>query len=125
MSLIPNYVGADKYLFFAYGTNDAGSPLVFTPALFETQYNAVIQNAISKGWLVSKIKLVNIFRRDDTNENAYNLKLIDIATANGVQVLDINSVLASNPALYMSDSLHPNDAGHAAISAYINTNILL
>lgn len=124
MSLIPNYVGADKYLFFAYGTNDAASPLVFTTALFETQYNAVIQNAISKGWPASKIKMLTIFRRDDTNENAYNTKLIDIASANGVQLLDTASVLASNPALYMSDSLHPNNAGHSAMANYINSNII-
>jgi lysophospholipase L1-like esterase len=124
MSLIPNYVGADKYLFFAYGTNDAGSPLLFTPALFETQYNAVIQNAISKGWPASKIKMLTIFRRDDTNENAYNTKLIDIASANGVQLLDTASVLSSNPALYMSDSLHPNNAGHSAMANYINSNII-
>jgi lysophospholipase L1-like esterase len=125
MSAIPEYIGADKYLFFAYGTNDASSPATFTTALFETQYNAVIQNAISKGWPASKIKMLTIFRRDDTNENAYNTKLIDIASANGVQLLDTASVLASNPALYMSDSLHPNNAGHAAMANYINSNILL
>ena len=124
MSTIPNYIGSNKYLFFAYGTNDAGSPLTFTTTLFETQYNAVIAHAKSKGWPASKIKLLTIFRRDDTNEIPYNAKLIDIATFNGVQLIDSASVLASNPALYMSDSLHPNDAGHSAMANYINTNIL-
>ena len=122
-SLIPNYIGADKYLFFAYGTNDAGSPLIYTPTLFETQYNEVIQGALAKGWPASKIKLLTIYRRDDDNEIPYNEKLVSIASTNGVQLLDTASVLASDPVLYMSDSLHPNDAGHLAMANYINTNI--
>jgi lysophospholipase L1-like esterase len=125
MSLIPNYVGADKYLFFAYGTNDSGGSTIYTPALFETQYNEVLDNAISKGWNTNKIKMVNIFRRDDTKEDAYNVILESISTARGIQLLDVNSVLASNPALYMSDSVHPNDAGHSAIANYINSNVTL
>ncbi len=124
MSTIPEYIGADKYLFFAYGTNDSNSPITFTPTAFETQYNEVIANAKSKGWPASKIKMLNIYRRDDAKEDIYNTILSSIASFNGVQLLDTASVLASNPALYMSDSLHPNDAGHSAIASYINTNIL-
>ena len=124
VNLIPTYVQAYKYLFFAYGTNDASSPETYTTTRFETQYNAILANAFSKGWPASKIKLVNIFISTNANEDAYNLKLQAIASLNNVQLLDVASVLSSNVALYMSDGAHPTNAGHSAVASYINSNIL-
>jgi len=120
---IPTYVAAYKYLFFEFGTNDASSDTVYTTTRFETQYNAIIAAAIAKGWPAAKIKLLTIYRRDDAKEDPYNVKLAAIATANGVQLIDTASVLAANPGTLMADALHPNDAGHAAMSAKIVADI--
>lgn len=120
---IPKYVPAYKYLFFEFGKNDAGSDTIFTPSRFETQYNAVIAAAFAKNWPASKIKLLTLLRRDDAKEDPYNVKLSAIAAANGVQLIDTASVLAADTATYMADALHPNDAGHAAMSAKIVSDI--
>jgi lysophospholipase L1-like esterase len=124
-NLIPNYVaGVHKYLFFAYGTNDCRTPLVAPIDMFESTYNEVIAHAKSKGWPASKIKIINIYNYvyDDVS---FNNRLQSVSSYNDVQLLDIRSILASNPALYMADSIHPNDAGHAAMANYINSNITL
>lgn len=123
-NLIPKFIkSAHKYLFFAYGTNDCRTPLLYTAEEFEATYNIVLQTAYSKGWTKDRIKIVNIY--NPTQEQiSFNNALNSLCTDNNLQLLNVSSVIASNPSLYLSDEIHPSDAGYLAMANYINTNIL-
>lgn len=140
---IPTYVaGTHAALIIALGINDIGNNIpALTPAGFKTAYQSALTNALgAKGWPANRIVLINTYRpvsynayvgscsvsvaADATRAGLYNTAISELATDNGVRLVDIYTPMAALDATYFNaDQLHPNNAGHAWIANYLITNL--
>lgn len=125
---------SDKYLFFAYGTNDVINVIPdFNVDQFAIQYQYVLNIAFAKGWKPQDIVLVNIYYMNAasyptsvglTNQsatdrtNSFNDVIKNIALKNNTRLIDIRSYMETYGADYLicPDGIHPSDVGHAVIA---------
>jgi len=132
-SIVPNKGSMKSFIIIAHGTNDGRSEHPFlttpynTPAIYNTQFQEVLDIIYSKGWLKSEIILVTPFYVDDTDLATYSTdrlhyevyvqKLKDVAMANGITYYDAYNEMINNGgnSLLSSDHVHPNNTGHDVI----------
>lgn len=128
-TLIPQKSLSMKYLIFEYGVNDCHwSPFdAAKQAEFVTDYKAVINYALTKGWTVDEIKMLTCFYPSTGKPwETMNTLINQVGTALGVQVIDTGNNLYNEGdwSGFMGDLPHPNDAGHQRMSDYIVANIV-
>ncbi len=124
---VPNKTPDDKYVFIAYGVNDAMylnqlGYTNYTPTLFGTQLQDIIDDILSKGWNAQDIVLVTGYITTNSNTATYaNFVAVThtVGNANGCQVIDL-----STSGYALSDPTHPTTAGHATIATYIKANLI-
>lgn len=122
--LIPTKTADDKYVFIAYGINDARFLVDlgytnYTTALFTTQLQTIIDNILAKGWSASDIVFITGYRTNSTCTTQYgNLVTAthNVGSANGCQVIDVSGL-----SYVAGDGIHPPQTGHIEIAAYIET----
>lgn len=132
---IPIKKGWMRKLFLGYGgVNDAGyNTASYNTTTFDTQYNAGIDYAISRGWQVSQMVLVCGYYQngwvdpwggvnvdsacDDTRYQTFVQKVRDIGTARGILVIDVTGVYG---AADTADNIHPNVSGNNKIYLYMD-----
>lgn len=140
MSGIPQKGNSYSKLFFAYGMNDWGI-YKETPTTYKTNYQQIIDNCISKGWLPADIIIIGPFYPLDaaiatyfanfgtTITRAEMIALVaatsQIAALNGCPYIDMYALMEANsPAtLINADGVHPNAAGHTFIFNQLNAFI--
>jgi lysophospholipase L1-like esterase len=126
MALIPTKPNHARYLIFEFGAND----YTYFPTYdddFIADYEAIIDNAISKGWAVANIKLLTPYLNCSGFDFTVLKAAIDaIGTSKGVQVIDTATDLynGGNYAGFMTECVHPNNTGYARMAAYIDANIV-
>lgn len=104
---------------YAYGVNAFGNS---TPVnTFKTQMQSFIDPLVAAG---INVKFINLVPQASGNVAPYNVAIQQIATANGLEVIDINSVLKKSAGtdiqdIYVYDGIHPNTAGHAQIASVL------
>jgi lysophospholipase L1-like esterase len=129
---IPTKTDNDKYLFFAYGVNDVYlNTADLNPTQFSADYQLVLDNAYSKGWLPKDIVLVNIYYLNEATLlqftdpagtatgrlAAFNTALKAVADKNTVHFIDIRTFMLNHGADYLlGDGVHPNETGYAVIA---------
>jgi lysophospholipase L1-like esterase len=140
VSEIPQKGEGDKYLFFAYGINDAAYNFYdLTVTQFTVDYQFILDVARSKGWQGNDIVIINIyycnaaalFRYSDPLGIAhgrlatFNAAINAIADTNGTHLIDIYSYMKENGAdqIVSADGVHPSEAGYAVIARGIEKAI--
>lgn len=138
---IPTY-STQSVLILEMGTNDIG---LNTPALTVAGYQSVVDSfvtvAIARGWTAQRIVLMTPpwcndvgyalynsvtgcghVQADSVRHEAYAAAVITVANARRCVLADVFHAMQSSPVrntyLY-TDSLHPNNAGHAFIASYL------
>jgi len=120
-----------KYIFFSYGGADCSNTFSdYTPALFSTQLQTIITYANSQGWANSNIVVLCGYFENDASWPVlgmmprYNSFITAAQTVaqNNAGVYFVNPFNTYN-ATEMSDNVHPNDAGYAAIANYVASQI--
>ncbi|MES2574762.1 MAG: GDSL-type esterase/lipase family protein [Bacteroidota bacterium] len=120
---------------FAFGLNDMGQTApAYTEGNYKTDYQFVIDNAVSKGWLPSQILIIPAYYIGSAGYAAYasitanaaptqarHLSFIqaakEVAVFNGTMYFDIyQDQLKNNTTLLAVDNIHPNDAGYTYIA---------
>ena len=148
-SVIPVYNPAtDGALFIDFGTNDigyAGNGVFISTDLFRTTIRAVLSTAVDvKAWERLKVVVVspyyalsynafiggcfgNINNAATQNRaDSFNNIVLEESRAKGVRVIDaMNGMRALNNTYYSTDSLHPNNAGHAFIANMVNQHLYI
>jgi lysophospholipase L1-like esterase len=135
---IPTRSTYDKYIFIAYGGNDCAYNFPdYTTDLFSTQLQTIITFANSKGWTNNSIVvLCGYFETKDSWSLTYGNVTLDSAatmTRYFSFIAAAQTVAGNNTGVYfvnpfntyglaeLADGLHANDAGHAAIAAYVGS----
>lgn len=116
-----------KYVFISYGVNDCNFNFPdYTTALFSTQLQTIITFANSQGWTNNNIVvLCGYFENDDTwiggTMTRYNsfISAAQTVAQNNAGVYFVNPFNTYDATGLSYDHLHPNDAGYAAIAAYV------
>ena len=133
---IPTKTASKAMLVFAYGLNDMGQTATdYNTTNFKTDYQFVLNNALSKGWLPSQILLIPAYYIGSAGYAAYatitgnaaptesrHLSFIqatkEIADLNGTMYFDIyQDQKRNNTTLLDPDGIHPNNAGYAYIAS--------
>lgn len=129
----------DKYIFIAYGANDCAFNFPdYTTDLFSTQMQTIITFANSKGWTnESIVVLCGYFENDNTwattgnNYGGASFPTAATMTRYFSFIAAAQTVANNNAGVHfvnpyntydasgLADGLHANDAGHAAIAAYV------
>jgi len=133
-SAIPTYSSSYAYLIISYGVNDVRyNGANYTPTNFATDYNTVLSAIAAKGWPDAKIKMLSTSYQDSaisfasfggnppatySRQNSFDSTISAVATANGIQYIDIRTPMNSN-SLLLFDGVHPNNAGYRVISQAI------
>jgi lysophospholipase L1-like esterase len=137
---IPQKPATGKYVFIAYGANDCGFNFDdYTPALFSTQLQTIIEYANDQGWANSDIVvLTGYFQNDQSWTNPYAGQVLPSAANMSRYDLFITAaqtVAQNNPGVKfvnpfntydgnnMSDNLHPNDIGYASIASFVGSQV--
>lgn len=136
LTKIPFKRAQRKYLTIAHAVNDTGLNTGFyTTALFQTQYQTIIDLAISRGWPKSSIYLIAGFYEnawttpwggvvvvpaDDTRYQSFVNMVQTVANVNGITFIDMRGVYGAGQTV---DNVHPNDAGHALAAAKLENII--
>lgn len=132
---IPTKTDGKAMLVFAFGLNDMGQTAsAYNTANYKTDYQFVLDNSFSKGWLPSQILIIPAYYIGSAGYAAYatitgntaptearHLSFIqaakEVSLANNTMYFDIYADQVKNSiTLLDSDNIHPNDAGHAYIS---------
>jgi hypothetical protein len=111
-----------KYLFFAWGENDANNEQLgvsgFDTVQFKTDYQTVINYAITKGWSASNIIIISPFFFATTvtplaMQQKYVRAARTIATTNGLKYIEDVFNTGNTYGIYIlaGDGKHPNDYG--------------
>jgi lysophospholipase L1-like esterase len=125
-----------KYIFIAYGVNDCGYNFAdYTTDLFSTQLQTIITFANSKGWANNNIVvLCGYFENNSSWSLGFGGQTVPVAasmTRYNSFITAAQTVAKNNVGVYfvnpfntydateLSDTLHPNDAGYAAIAKYV------
>jgi lysophospholipase L1-like esterase len=138
-NLIHTRSADDKYMFIAYGANDCAFNYPdYTTDLFSTQLQTIITFANSKGWTNNSIVVLCGYYENDASWRAgYGGSSNPAATMTRYFsfITAAQTVANNNPGVYfvnpfnsydataLSDGIHPNDAGHAAIAKYVDSLI--
>lgn len=135
---IPFKTAQRKYLLICHAVNDCGyNTGNYTTTLFNSQYQTIITLALTRGWSTSNIFIVagfyvspaawtnpwggiTVTPADDTRYQSFVNEANTIATTNGLTFIDIRGVYSGSGT---DDGLHPNNAGHLAISNYVTSII--
>jgi lysophospholipase L1-like esterase len=137
---IPKKPAAGKYVFIAYGANDCGFNFDdYTPALFSTQLQTIIDYANDQGWANSDIIVLSgYFQNDYSWTNPFGGQALPSAanmsryesfiTAAQTVAQNNTGVKFVNPfntydETNMFDNLHPNDAGYASIASFVGAQV--
>lgn len=127
-TIVPTKTSDDKYVFIAYGVNDANyisDPINYpnySVALFTTQLGDIIDNITAKGWSASDIVLITGYKITAGFNTQYQLvkaATISVGNSKGCQVIDLSGLSYLPP-----DNVHPNNAGHAEIAAYVASQLV-
>lgn len=122
-SYIPPKSAHSKYLFFAWGENDAAFEYAYTgvftfdTSFFKRDFTTVINFAKSKGWANGDMRIISPFYQMPTNcpENIQQ-KYVDashhFADSMGIQWIDVYSVGKEYNSLLLFDNIHPSNYGH-------------
>jgi len=132
---IPTKTATKAMLVFAFGLNDLGQTAPdYNIANFKIDYQFVLNNAFSKGWLPSQILVIppyyigatgyafyNILTGNPAPTQARHLSFIqaakEVANLNNTMYFDIYQDQVKNDInLLVGDGIHPNDLGHAYIA---------
>lgn len=132
---IPTKTVSKAMLVIAYGLNDMGQTAPnYNTANFKTDYQTVLNNAFSKGWLSSQILLIPAYYIGLAGYSTYatitgneapteyrHLSFIqatkEVAILNDTMYFDIyQDQKKNNTTLLEVDGIHPNDAGYAYIA---------
>ena len=135
---IPVKSNNDKWLFFAYGTNDCHLNLPnYTPENFTAQYGEVIKIALSKGWKPADIIIIGGYLTNPATWNMISVEAVFgnltnkyqqfknsawvIADTFHCQYIDPTAYMAAhgNLNLLYPDGIHLNDAGDYAVAVYL------
>ncbi len=138
---VPVYVPGDYLLFDCLINDSRQDSTVYTPAIYRTNLNLVIDSAIGKGWPVGHIILANmayyndptapVYPHVEERHDQYSAVMLDVATIRGLKFYDgyytfKTAYLLDNSLLY-TDILHPTATGHTLIAnnfaAYLATFI--
>lgn len=132
---IPTKTASKAMIVFAFGLNDMGQTATdYNVTNYKTDYQFVINNAISKGWLPSQILIIPAYYIGSAGYATYatitgnpaptqarHLEFIqaakEIALTNGTMYFDIyQDQLKNDTSLISGDNIHPTNAGHAYIA---------
>lgn len=132
---IPNKTASVAMLVFAYGLNDMGQTAPdYNVANYKTDYQFVLNNAFSKGWIPSQILIIPAYYIGTAGYAAYatitgnaaptqarHLSFIqaakEIAETNGTMYFDIYQDQVKNDiTLIDPDNIHPTNAGYEYIA---------
>lgn len=135
---IPTKTTSKAMLVFAFGLNDMGQTApAYSTANYKTDYQFVLDNAFSKGWLPSQILIIPAYYIGSAGYTAYatitgnaaptqarHLAFIqaakEVSESNSTMYFDIyQDQLKNNTTLLVADNIHPNDAGYAYIASDI------
>lgn len=101
------------------------SSAVTNSYIFKAALTTIITSMRGMPGAHAKITLANVYKThfaDDWTDgvnvfNEYNKRVSEVAVEQGVGLVDLATVFAANPSLYISpDGIHPSDSGHYAIS---------
>lgn len=113
-----------RYLFFAWGENDATNDQLYhsmfqvDTSYFKRDYVVIINYALSRGWSLSDIVMISPFYQTTGSaslliqQNYYNAGK-HIADSLGVKWADVFTQGKSYNTLILNDNIHPSDYGHA------------
>lgn len=133
---IPTKTANDSHLVISLGVNDCGyTSAAYTSGNFTTQYGAVIDLAISRGWAANKI-VINIGYNvnasgwalyspggaDQTRYDTFITAASNLATAKGTQFVNLQGQYDSTTGT--ADGLHPNNTSHGTIATYMAAQIV-
>lgn len=145
ISTIPVYTeGKDGVLFFSYGVNDCGLYFPnYTPTLFGTQLETVIDGAIANGWPLNRIIIHSCTYvdpstwagyqstystpslADTTRFLAYQSTAQSVSLSKGVIFINpYNEMVANGGNTLLSDGRHPNAAGHLVVANYDTAQLI-
>ena len=123
---LPKKPAGGKYVFISYGANDCNFNFPdYTTALFSTQLQTIITFANSQGWANNNIVVLCGYFENDASWTGGTMARYNSFISAAQTVAQNNAgVYFVNPfntydATELSDHLHPNDAGYAAIAAYV------
>lgn len=130
LSYIPTYnSGTHAALFINLGLNDIGKNVNYqSPERFDSAYNAIILNAVSKGWPLNRIFIFTpgyvidytawvgacgISAASSSRALAFNAKIQALATSYGCNYVDIYTPMSTNlnSSYYDAGKAHLNDSG--------------
>ena len=132
-TVIPTKPANGKYIFISFGANDCGfNDAAYTPASFSTQLQTIITYANSIGWANKNIVVVCGYFLTTASFSYWGLNDPAAMTRYNSFILAAQTVSQNNPGVYFvnpfnsygasglsSDTVHPNDAGYAAIANYV------
>lgn len=132
---IPTKISSMAMLVFAYGLNDMGQTApAYSTANYKTDYQTVLNNAFSKGWLPNQILIIPAYYIGSAGYAAYaaitgnaaptearHLSFIqaakEVADTNGTMYFDIYQDQKKNDITLIGvDNIHPTNAGYAYIA---------
>lgn len=132
---IPVKVPNEAMIVFAFGLNDMGQTAPdYSTTNYKTDYQFVINSALSKGWLPSQILIIPAYYIGSAGYAVYatitgnaaptqarHLAFIqaakEVSEANGTMYFDIYQDQTKNSTTLLDpDNIHPNNAGHAYIA---------
>jgi len=132
-SLIKERSSLDKYIFLAYGTNDANfNDGIKNVMSFKDGYGKVVTYAKAKGWPDSAIIIIGgyyisnyspyKFKSDSNRHRQYINAAREVALLYHVKFIDLDSAMRKEGAtrLLSNDHVHPNDSGYATIAHEID-----
>lgn len=132
---VPTKTSFDKYFIISYGVNDCGyNTGNYTTTLFKTQYQTIIDLAITRGWSASNIILqtgfyqngwtnpwggVTVTPANDTRWQAFITATKEVAATNGLTCVDQSGVYGASDTA--ADGVHPLASGYAKIATYFGS----
>lgn len=128
LATIPTKTANDAMMFMAWGVNDCQ---YITPAQFETNLQAIIDNAVGKGWAKSDMVIILGYYYE---ANIYiNATIYDPIIAKNISVAASNNIRTINPQSYAQaftseglvsgDAVHPSNNGHRVINEIVRKYI--
>lgn len=133
-SVIPTKTSSMKKLFMSWGINDSwktvgGNPI--STATYKSDYQSFINAAISKGWSTSNMFMVTGYLTKTgayPNYDNFRTAAAEVAVANSIAYADCYTYMSNNGGqslLWTSGAYdgHPNDAGYAVITTYLQSQL--
>lgn len=135
LTRVPTKTSFDKYFIISYGVNDCGyNTGNYTTTLFKSQYQTIIDLAVSRGWNSSNIILqtgfyqngwvtpwggITVTPANDARWQSFITATKEIAATNGLLCVDQSGIYGA--ADTAADGVHPLASGHAKIATYLGS----